>query len=104
MKLPPALPKKSAAKAELPKAIQAFIEESRLAAHPESYLIAVLQKVQQHDGCLTPERLDAVSQALQHAELPAAERPALEARRDQTIRLSNYRGQIVVLVLLRGFV
>ena len=37
--------------------------------HPESYLIAVLQKVQDHFGYLGPEHMDAVSQLMQ---IPAA--------------------------------
>ena len=52
-------------KTDLPKPILAFIEASNLSAHPESYLIAVLQKIQLHYGYLSPERLNAVSQLMQ---------------------------------------
>jgi len=54
---------------DLPKSILEFIEASNLSAHPESYLIAVLQKIQLHYGYLSPKRLDAVSQLMQ---IPAA--------------------------------
>ncbi len=64
MKLPPPPARPRPAPADLPKAVRDFIEECRLRPHPESYLIAVLQKVQDHDGYLSPARLDAVSQAL----------------------------------------
>lgn len=58
-------PEKAAVKTDLPAPILAFIEECRLAAHPESLLIAVLQKIQEHYGYLSPERLDAVAQLMQ---------------------------------------
>ena len=54
-----------AAKTDLPASILQLIEESRLSPHPESQLIAVLQKLQQHYGYLAPERLDAVAQLMQ---------------------------------------
>lgn len=57
--------KKTTPKQDLPKDIVAYIEETRLAPHPESRLIAVLQKIQEHYGYLSPERLDAVSQLMQ---------------------------------------
>ncbi len=52
-------------RSDLPAAIMSFIEERRLSAHPESYLIAVLQKIQTHYGYLSRERLEAVSQLMQ---------------------------------------
>jgi NADH:ubiquinone oxidoreductase subunit E len=54
-----------AVRSDLPEDILAFIEECRLSAHPDSYLIAVLQKIQMRYGYLSRERLDAVSQLMQ---------------------------------------
>lgn len=55
----------AAEKPVLPPEILTFIEECRLAEHPEGLLIAVLQKVQEHFGYLTAERLDAVAHLMQ---------------------------------------
>ena len=52
-------------KSDLPQPILNYIEETRLKPHPESYLIAVLQKIQEHFGFLTVDRLDAVAQLMQ---------------------------------------
>lgn len=53
------------AKAVLPDPIIRFIEECRAKRHPESYLIAVLHKVQDHVGYLGREHMDAVSTLMQ---------------------------------------
>jgi len=53
----------------LPEHILAYIEEVMQKPHPESYLIAVLQKVQEHYRYLPREGLDAVSQLM---NIPAA--------------------------------
>ncbi|MCA1808127.1 MAG: NAD(P)H-dependent oxidoreductase subunit E [Kiritimatiellia bacterium] len=62
--------KKSAASAPtdadaLPPEILEFIEQCKAAPHPESFLIAVLQRIQEHFTCLRGEHLDAVSQLMQ---------------------------------------
>jgi len=49
--------------------IVSYIEHCRSLPHPESYLIAVLHKVQRHFGYLGNEHLDAVAQLMQ---IPAA--------------------------------
>jgi len=49
----------------LPPHIVEYIEEVSTKPHPESYLIAVLQKVQEHHRYLPREDLDAVSQLMQ---------------------------------------
>lgn len=49
----------------LPENILKSIETSRLSAHPESNLIAILQAVQEHYGCLSKESLDEVAQLMQ---------------------------------------
>ena len=56
-------------KTDLPEDILRFIEQCRLSPRPESYLIAVLQKIQVHYGYLTRERLDAVAGLM---EIPTA--------------------------------
>ncbi len=53
------------AKAVLPGEIVRFIEECRAKKNPESYLIAVLHKVQDHNGYLGREQMDAVSTLMQ---------------------------------------
>ncbi len=45
----------------LPEHIVKFIEEVSTLPHPESYLIAVLQKIQEHFGYLGKEHMDEVS-------------------------------------------
>ena len=57
--------KPEAVKSDLPVHILKFIDECRVAPRSESHLIAVLQKIQEHFGYLTPERLDAVAQLMQ---------------------------------------
>ena len=49
----------------LPEPIAQFIAECRQRPHPDSYLIAVLHKVQNQFGFLGREHLDAVSQLMQ---------------------------------------
>ncbi len=51
--------------ADLPPHVVEFIERTKTAAHPESYLIAVLQMLQKHHGYLPARALDAVSQLMQ---------------------------------------
>ncbi len=53
----------------LPADIVEYIQDCRKKEHNQSYLISVLQKLQQHSGYLTPAQLDAVSQLMQ---IPAA--------------------------------
>ncbi|HNY85215.1 MAG TPA: NADH-quinone oxidoreductase subunit NuoE [Candidatus Hydrogenedentes bacterium] len=53
------------AKAALTPEIVAFIEECAADAHPESQLIRVLHRVQEHYGHLGREQMDAVAQLLQ---------------------------------------
>lgn len=53
----------------LPEAIVRFIAECQARPHPESYLIAVLHRVQDHFGYLAREHMDAVSTLMQ---VPAA--------------------------------
>jgi NADH:ubiquinone oxidoreductase subunit E len=57
------------ARAVLPEVIVRYIEEVRGSRHPESYLIPVLHKVQDHFGYLGREHMDAVSVLMQ---IPAA--------------------------------
>jgi NADH:ubiquinone oxidoreductase subunit E len=57
-------------KFKLPAQIVAYIEETRKKEHPESQLIAVLQKVQLHFGYLPKECMDEVSWLMQ---VPAAQ-------------------------------
>ena len=57
------------AQAVLPEPLVRFIDECRAKPHPESYLIAVLHRVQDHFGYLAPEHMDAVSMLMQ---IPAA--------------------------------
>jgi NADH-quinone oxidoreductase E subunit len=52
-------------KQALPEAIVDYIAECRKSEHPESYLIAILHKVQGHFGYLSTEQMDAVAQLLQ---------------------------------------
>jgi NADH:ubiquinone oxidoreductase subunit E len=54
---------------DLPQDIVAFIKDCRSREHGESYLIAVLQRVQERLGYLSKESMDAVSQLMQ---IPAA--------------------------------
>ena len=49
----------------LDKEITAFIQECRTKAHPESYLIAVLHRVQVKYGYLSEEHMNEVAQRLQ---------------------------------------
>lgn len=58
------------AKAVLPGQTVRFIEECRAKKHPESYLIAVLHRVQEETGYLGREQMDAVSTLMQ---IPSAE-------------------------------
>ncbi len=51
--------------AQLPDEITGFIAQCRLEDHPESQLIAVLHRVQNHFGYLGEAQLDAVAQLLQ---------------------------------------
>ncbi len=53
------------AKAVLPDVVVRFIDECRGKPNPESYLIAVLHKVQDHFGYLAREHMDAVSMLMQ---------------------------------------
>jgi NADH:ubiquinone oxidoreductase subunit E len=57
------------ARAVLPPAVASFIDECLGAKHPESYLIPVLHRVQEHFGYLAKEHMDAVSVLMQ---IPAA--------------------------------
>ena len=59
----------TAAREKLTDDIVEFIEACRRGPQPESHLIAVLHRVQDHFGFLGPEQLDAVAQLLQ---VPAA--------------------------------
>jgi NADH:ubiquinone oxidoreductase subunit E len=52
-------------KSALPKSIVAYIEACRQGEHPESQLISILHKVQNHFGYLGVEQMDAVAQLLQ---------------------------------------
>lgn len=61
---------KTAEKYTLPEAIVAAIEESRKSDHPDSHLIGVLQKVQNHFGYLPKECMDEVSWRMQ---IPSAQ-------------------------------
>ncbi len=56
---------------QLPEAVVEFIQQCAQQPHPESQLIAVLHKVQDHFGYLGEAQLDAVSQLLQlpHAKV-----------------------------------
>lgn len=54
----------AASVAVLPKAIVKYIEKCAALAHPESNLISVLHKVQDHFGYLGAAQLDAVAQLL----------------------------------------
>ena len=65
----PAKTKTKAAAKGLPQDIIDYIEQCRATPHPESFLIAVLQRVQEHFTCLSREHLDEVSQRMQ---IPAA--------------------------------
>ena len=53
------------AKTILPDTIVRFIDECRAKKNPESYLIAVLHRVQDHIGYLGREHMDAVSTLMQ---------------------------------------
>ena len=57
------------ARAVLPEDIVRYIEDVQGHKHPESYLIPVLHKVQDHFGYLAREQMDAVSVLMQ---VPAA--------------------------------
>lgn len=59
----------AAAQAALPADVVQFIEECRRGPEPASQLIAVLHRVQEHNGYLGREQLDAVAQLLR---VPAA--------------------------------
>ncbi len=59
----------SKARHALPAEVVRFIEERGGTAHPESHLIAVLHKVQEKQGYLGKEQMDAVSTLMQ---IPAA--------------------------------
>jgi len=52
-------------KAVLPEPIVRFIEECRTKPNPESYLISVLHRIQNHFGYLGKAHMDAVAQLLQ---------------------------------------
>jgi NADH:ubiquinone oxidoreductase subunit E len=56
---------KTKAGAGLPPDIIEYIEQCRAAPHPESFLIAVLQRIQERFTCLRREHLDEVSQRMQ---------------------------------------
>ena len=62
-------PTAAPAGAGLPPDIVEFIEKCRTAPHPESFLIAVLQRVQERFTCLSRAHMDEVSQRMQ---IPAA--------------------------------
>ena len=49
----------------LPEHVCKFIEECKNKEHADSYLIAVLHKVQDHFGYLSPHTMDAVAYAMQ---------------------------------------
>ena len=51
--------------AVLPEAVVRYIEECARKSHPNSYLISVLHKVQDHFGYLAKEHMDAVSVLMQ---------------------------------------
>lgn len=53
----------------LPQPIMEFIEQCKTKPYSESYLIAILHKVQDHFGYLSSETMDAVAYAMQ---IPAA--------------------------------
>ena len=57
------------AKAVLPESVVSYIEECSQKKNPNSHLIAVLHKVQDHFGYLAKEHMDAVSVMMQ---IPAA--------------------------------
>lgn len=59
----------AAARAALPPAIVSLIEEYRRGPEPDSRLISVLHKVQEHYGYLGREQMDAVARLM---EIPAA--------------------------------
>ena len=59
----------AAAEAALPPDVVTFIAECRKDPQPESQLIAVLHRVQEHSGYLASAQLDAVAQLLR---VPAA--------------------------------
>jgi NADH:ubiquinone oxidoreductase subunit E len=63
------LAEETKAKAVLPEAIVRYIEDTQSRPRPESYLIAVLHKVQEHFGFLGRAQMDAVSTLMQ---VPAA--------------------------------
>jgi NADH:ubiquinone oxidoreductase subunit E len=53
------------ARRALPEAVVQYIEECRAQKHSESYLIAVLHRVQRHCGYLAREHMDAVATLMQ---------------------------------------
>jgi NADH:ubiquinone oxidoreductase subunit E len=55
---------KAGCEAALPKAIVTYIQQCRQGPHPDSQLINVLHKVQDHFGYLAIPQLDAVAQLL----------------------------------------
>lgn len=55
----------AAAKSVLPQNVIDFIAECRKEERPESFLIAILHKVQDEFGFLSQDKLDAVAQLLQ---------------------------------------
>ena len=62
---------RQAAIEKLPASIVEFIEHCARQPHPESKLISVLHKIQDHDGYLGEAQMDAVAQLLQlpHAKV-----------------------------------
>jgi NADH:ubiquinone oxidoreductase subunit E len=52
-------------RSNLPKEIVQYIDECRARPHGESYLISVLQRLQQHVGYLDREHMEEVSQRMQ---------------------------------------
>lgn len=63
------LKEKAKAKAILPESVVSYIEECLQKKKPNSHLISVLHKVQDHFGYLANEHMDAVSMLMQ---IPAA--------------------------------
>lgn len=67
--LEPVIAAGSPARTALPESIVEYIDEVMARPRADSYLIAVLQKVQRHYGYLPKDAMDAVSQLMQ---VPAA--------------------------------
>lgn len=85
----------AASKAALPSDIVAYIERCRGGPHPESQLINVLHRIQEHFGHLGAEQMDAVAQLMQ---IPAAKVTGV-ATFYHFFRLSP-RGKFVIRICL----